>query len=37
MYYVVDESKLSSEAGYSVYTAGTATSVPWSGVTEKEA
>lgn len=28
MYYVVDESKLSSEAGYSVYTAGTATSVP---------
>lgn len=33
MYYVVDESKLSSEAGYSVYTAGTATSVPWSGVT----
>lgn len=35
MYYVVDESKLSSEAGYSVYTAGTATSVPWSGVTGK--
>ena len=35
MYYVVDESKLSSEAGYLVYTAGTATSVPWSGVTGK--
>lgn len=35
MYYVVDESKLSSEAGYSVYTAGTATSVSWSGVTGK--
>lgn len=35
MYYVVDESKLSSEAGYSVYTVGTATSVPWSGVTGK--
>ena len=35
MYYVVDESKLSSEAGYSVYTAGTATSVPWSGITGK--
>lgn len=35
MYFVVDESKLSSEAGYSVYTAGTATSVPWSGVTGK--
>lgn len=33
MYYVIDESKLSSEAGYSVYTASTATSVPWSGVT----
>lgn len=37
MYYVVDESKLSSEAGYAVYTAGTATSVPWSGVTGKPA
>ena len=35
MYYVVDESKLSSEAGYEVYTAGAATSVPWSGVTGK--
>lgn len=35
MYYVVDESKLSSEAGYEVYTAGTATSVPWSGITGK--
>ena len=35
MYFVVDESKLSSEAGYSVYTAGTATAVPWSGVTGK--
>lgn len=35
MYYVIDESKLSSEDGYSVYTAGTATSVPWSGVTGK--
>lgn len=35
MYFVIDESKLSSEAGYSVYTAGTATSVPWSGVTGK--
>ena len=35
MYYVVDESKLDSEAGYSVYTAGAATSVPWSGVTGK--
>ena len=35
MYYVVDESKLTSEAGYEVYTAGTATSVPWSGVTGK--
>ena len=35
MYYVVDESKLSTEDGYEVYTAGTATSVPWSGVTGK--
>ena len=35
MYYVVDETKLSSEAGYEVYTAGTATAVPWSGVTGK--
>lgn len=35
MYYVVDESKLNVEAGYEVYTAGSATSVPWSGVTGK--
>lgn len=35
MYYIVDESKLGEEAGYEVYTAGTATSVPWSGVTDK--
>lgn len=35
MYFVVDDSKLNSEAGYEVYTAGSATSVPWSGVTGK--
>lgn len=35
MYIVVDESKLSEEAGYEVYTADTATSVPWSGITGK--
>lgn len=35
MYFVVDDSKLSSAAGYEVYTAGSATSVPWSGVTDK--
>ncbi len=35
MYYVVDESNLSTEAGYEVYAAGTAVSVPWSGVTGK--
>ena len=35
MYFVTDESKLDSEAGYEVYTAGSATSVPWSGVTGK--
>ena len=35
MYLVVDESQLSKEAGYQVYTAGSATEVPWSGVTGK--
>ena len=35
MYIVVDESKLSSADGYTEYTAGSATSVPWSGVTGK--
>lgn len=35
MYFVINESKLNSEKGYTVYTAGTATSVPWSGVTGK--
>lgn len=35
MYFVVDDSKLNTETGYSVYTAGTATSVAWSGVTGK--
>lgn len=35
MYIVIDESKLSSEAGYMEYTAGQASQVPWSGVTGK--
>lgn len=35
MYFVVDDSKLTTAAGYEVYTAGSATSVPWSGVTGK--
>ena len=35
MYFVIDETKLSSEDGYTVYTAGSATSVPWSGITGK--
>ena len=35
MYIVVDESKLSSAAGYMEYTAGQAAQVPWSGVTGK--
>ena len=35
MYYVVDDTKLNSEDGYEIYTAGSATSVPWSGVTGK--
>lgn len=33
MYYVKDDTKLSTEAGWEPYTAGTATSVPWTGVT----
>ena len=35
MYYVIDTSNLNSESGYTEYTAGSATSVPWSGVTGK--
>lgn len=35
MYIVVDTSKLNSADGYSEYTAGSAASVPWSGVTSK--
>lgn len=35
MYFVVNASSLNSELGYEVYTAGSATTVPWSGVTGK--
>lgn len=35
MYYVKDETRLSTDAGWEVYTAGSAASVPWSGVTGK--
>lgn len=35
MYYVKDETKLSTDAGWEVYTAGSAAYVPWSGVTGK--
>ena len=35
MYIVSDETKLSSNDGYTEYTAGSATSVPWSGVSGK--
>lgn len=35
MYFVIDDTKLSTEDGYEVYTSGSATSVPWSGVTGK--
>ena len=35
MYFVIDSSKLNSEDGYSIYTVGAASSVPWSGVTGK--
>lgn len=35
MYLVVNESELDNENGYKEYTAGSATSVPWSGITGK--
>lgn len=35
MYLVKDDSNLSSEEGYQQYTAGAASSVPWSGITNK--
>ena len=35
MYFVVDDSKLNQEEGYEIYTAGSATSVPWAGITGK--
>ena len=35
MYYVIDIANLNSEDGYDVYTAGSASTVPWSGVTGK--
>ena len=35
MYFVVDDTKLNTEAGYEIYTAGSATSVPWAGITGK--
>ena len=37
MYIVVDQTKLSSAAGYQEYKAGTAAAVPWTGVTNKPA
>lgn len=35
MWYVVDDNKLNQDAGYEVYTSGSASSVPWTGVTGK--
>lgn len=35
MYFVIDDTKLNQEEGYSVYTAGSASSVPWEGITGK--
>ena len=35
MFYVIDDTKLSSETGYEPYTAESASAVPWSGVTGK--
>lgn len=37
LYVVVDDTNLDNASGYTSYTAGTATSVPWSGVTGKPA
>lgn len=33
MYFVIDDTNLTNSAGYSTYTAGSASSVPWSGIT----
>ena len=35
MYFVIDDTKLTTEAGYVEYSAGTATSVDWSGIKNK--
>jgi len=35
MWYVKDQTNLNNENGYAVYTAGTASSVPWAGITNK--
>ena len=35
MYFVIDTSKLNTDAGYQMFVAGSAASVPWSGVTDK--
>lgn len=35
LYFVVDDTKLNSEEGYEPYSTGTATSVPWTGITGK--
>ena len=37
MWYIVDDTKLNEAAGYSAYTAGTASAVAWSGITDKPA
>lgn len=35
MYFIKDDTNLANENGYEVYTAGSATTVPWSGVSDK--
>lgn len=35
MYFIIDDTKLNEAAGYEVYTAGTASAVDWSGITNK--
>lgn len=35
MYFIIDDQKLNDAAGYEIYTAGTASAVDWSGITNK--
>lgn len=35
MYFIIDDTKLNTEAGYETYSAGSATAIAWSGITAK--